>query len=135
MRNMLTITNSHAPKSSSPGDYASHVGNRVPAAQLLYGDDMAGALVRQARAGGNFLEDLAREVAENSQLPDLGYLFVQKSRAAEDTWPVEPGQVQAPGWLTGSDTIPATVGTPVHGPTFEPVPVIAPSTTTQLNMF
>ena len=157
MRQILRITNSRALKSSTPGDYIAHVGNKVAAAQLLYGDNVAGALVDQAGIGGNFLEDLAREVAENSQLPDLGDLFVQKSRAAEATWPGQVGQapvlylpctwpsstgqvqaryrVQAPGWLTGDDTISATIGTRADRPAFEPIPIIDPSTTIQLSMF
>jgi hypothetical protein len=69
-----------------------HVGRKVAAAQLLYGDDVAGALVDQAGVGGSFLEELAREVVANAEIPDLGELFVQKHRAAE-----------GPGWLLGAD--------------------------------
>jgi len=69
-----------------------HVGKKVAAAQLLYGDDIAGALVDQAGVGGNFLEDLAREVIANTTIPDLGELFVQQTQAKEET-----------GWLLGTD--------------------------------
>ena len=69
-----------------------HVGRKVAAAQLLYGDDIAGALVDQAGVGGSFLEELAREVVANSEIPDLGELFVQKHRALEGS-----------GWLLGAD--------------------------------
>ncbi|MFQ5859868.1 MAG: helicase-related protein, partial [Anaerolineae bacterium] len=48
-----------------------HVGRKVAAAQLLYGDDIAGALVQEAGADYGFLESLAREVIENTGLPDL----------------------------------------------------------------
>ena len=80
-----------------------HVGKKVAAAQLLYGDDVAGALVEQAGVGGSFLEELAREVAANTEIPDLGELFVQKHRAIEGTCPGRAGQVQGPGWLLGDD--------------------------------
>jgi len=69
-----------------------HVGKKVAAAQLLYGDDVAGALVSQAGVGGSFLEELAREVVANTDIPDLGELFVQKHQAIEGT-----------GWLLGDD--------------------------------
>jgi hypothetical protein len=69
-----------------------HVGKKVAAAQLLYGDDIAGALVDQAGIGGNFLEDLARDVIANTDIPDLGELFTQQTKAQEET-----------GWLLGAD--------------------------------
>ena len=71
-----------------------HVGRKVAAAQLLYGDDIAGALVQEAGADYGFLESLAREVIENTGLPDLGEIFVQKSR-----------QYEGAGWLTGRGEI------------------------------
>jgi hypothetical protein len=69
-----------------------HVGRKVAAAQLLYGDDIAGALVQEAGVDYGFLESLAREVIENSELPDLGQIFVDRSR-----------QYEGAGWLTGHD--------------------------------
>jgi len=69
-----------------------HVGKKIAAAQLLYGDDVAGALVSQAGVGGSFLEELAREVVANTDIPDLGELFVQKHQAIEGT-----------GWLLGDN--------------------------------
>jgi hypothetical protein len=91
-----------------------HVGKKVAAAQLLYGDDVAGALVSQAGVGGSFLEELAREVVANTEIPDLGELFVQHHQAVEGTCPVlqgqvqgtcpgRAGQVQGSGWLLGDD--------------------------------
>jgi len=103
-----------------------HVGKKVAAAQLLYGDDVAGALVEQAGVGGSFLEDLAREVVANAEIPDLGELFVrvkagkprpftrQQHRALEGSgWPcgIEQqgkGRKRAKlgipqGWLLGRD--------------------------------
>jgi len=71
-----------------------HVGRKVAAAQLLYGDDIAGALVDQAGVGGNFLEELAREVVANTEIPDLNDLFVQQHRAVENS-----------GWLLGTETV------------------------------
>jgi hypothetical protein len=67
-----------------------HVGRKVAAAQLLYGDDIAGALVQEAGADYGFLESLAREVIDNTELPDLGQIFVSRSR-----------QYEGAGWLTG----------------------------------
>ena len=69
-----------------------HVGKKVAAAQLLYGDNIAGALVDQAGVGGSFLEELAREVVANTAIPDLGELFVQQHQAVEGS-----------GWLLGDD--------------------------------
>jgi hypothetical protein len=69
-----------------------HVGRKVAAAQLLYGDDIAGALVQEAEVDYGFLESLAREVIENTDLPDLGQIFVSQSR-----------QYEGAGWLTGQD--------------------------------
>jgi predicted RNA-binding Zn-ribbon protein involved in translation (DUF1610 family) len=85
-----------------------HVGKKVAAAQLLYGDDVAGALVSQAGVGGSFLEELAREVVANTAIPDLGELFVQKHQAVEGTCPGRAGQVQVSGWLLG-DAAPVIV--------------------------
>lgn len=67
-----------------------HVGRKVAAAQLLYGDDIAGALVEEAGVDYGFLESLAREVIENADLPDLGEIFVRKGH-----------QYEGGGWLTG----------------------------------
>ncbi|MFQ5595616.1 MAG: helicase-related protein, partial [Anaerolineae bacterium] len=72
----------------------SHVGRKIIAAALLYGDDVAGALVDQAGAGGNLLEELAREVASNAEVPDLGEMFVQEHQKAEGA-----------GWLLGGGAI------------------------------
>ena len=73
-----------------------HVGRKVAAAQLLYGDDIAGALVQQAGADYGFLETLAREVIDNTELPDLGQIFVSQSRHYEGA-----GPASGTGWLTG----------------------------------
>jgi len=70
-----------------------HVGKKVAAAQLLYGDDVAGALVDQAGVGGSFLEELAREVVANTAIPDLSTLFGQHHQA-----------IEASGWLLGTAT-------------------------------
>jgi len=75
-----------------------HVGRKVAAAQLLYGDDVAGALVDQAGGGGSFLEELAREVVANAEVPDLGELFVQQHRRA---CPEPSRRAEGGGWLLG----------------------------------
>lgn len=56
---------------------ASLVGQKLAAAQLLYGDSVEGALVEQADSGHGFLADLARSVIEGADVPDLGSLFRQ----------------------------------------------------------
>lgn len=60
---------------------ASLVGQKLAAAQLLYGDSVEGALVDQADSGHGFLADLARSVIEGTQVADLGKLFRQASRS------------------------------------------------------
>jgi hypothetical protein len=71
-----------------------HVGRKVAAAQLLYGDDIAGALVQEAGVDYGFLESLARDVIDNTDLPDLSQIFVSQSRHYEGT-----------GWLTGQGNL------------------------------
>jgi hypothetical protein len=71
-----------------------HVGRKVAAAQLLYGDDIAGALVQEAGADYGFLESLAREVIENTALPDLSRIFIRQGLKFEQA-----------GWLTGRDEL------------------------------
>ena len=58
---------------------ASLVGQKLAAAQLLYGDSVEGALVEQSDSGHGFLADLARSVIEGADVPDLGCLFRQIS--------------------------------------------------------
>jgi len=58
---------------------ASLVGQKLAAAQLLYGDSVEGALVDQSDSGHGFLADLARSVIEGADVPDLGCLFRQIS--------------------------------------------------------
>ncbi len=56
---------------------ASLVGQKLAAAQLLYGDSVEGALVDQSDSGRGFLADLARSVIDKSEVPDLSHLFRQ----------------------------------------------------------
>ncbi len=49
------------------------MGKKMKAAQLLYGDDVGGAIVPEE--DGNFLTQLARSVLEGRELPDLKTLF------------------------------------------------------------
>jgi hypothetical protein len=58
---------------------ASLVGQKLAAAQMLYGDSVEGALVEQADSGHGFLADLARSVIEGAAVVDLGKLFHQVS--------------------------------------------------------
>lgn len=58
---------------------ASLVGQKLAAAQLIYGDSVEGALIEQSDSGHGFLADLARSVIERADVPDLGSLFRQVS--------------------------------------------------------
>jgi len=58
---------------------ASLVGQKLAAAQLIYGDSSEGALIEQSDSGHGFLADLARSVIEGADVPDLGSLFRQVS--------------------------------------------------------
>jgi len=51
------------------------MGQKMGAAQLLYGDEVAGALVPEGT--GDFLTQLAKTVLENKELPDLQSLFAE----------------------------------------------------------
>ena len=55
------------------------VGQKLAAAQLLYGDAVEGALVQQADSGRGFLADLARSVMDGAQVADLNHFFRQVS--------------------------------------------------------
>jgi len=59
---------------------------------------VTGALVEQAGAGGSFLEELAREVVANAEVPDLGEMFVQQHRRA---CPEPSRRAEGGGWLLG----------------------------------
>ncbi len=63
---------------------ASLVGQKLAAAQLLYGDSVEGALVEQSNSGHGFLADLARSVIEGAEVPDLSCLFRQISIVANN---------------------------------------------------
>ncbi len=54
------------------------MGKKMRAAQLLYGDDVGGAIVPED--DGNFLAELARAVLEEHTLPDLRSLFAEVDR-------------------------------------------------------
>ena len=58
---------------------ASLVGQKLAAAQLLYGDSVEGALIEQSDSGHGFLADLARSVIEGAEVTDLNQLFRQVS--------------------------------------------------------
>jgi len=58
---------------------ASLVGQKLAAAQLLYGDSVEGALIDQSDSGHGFLADLARSVIERAEVTDLNQLFRQVS--------------------------------------------------------
>ncbi len=51
------------------------MGVKMKAAQLLYGDEVGGAIVPES--GGDFLTELARNALEDKQLPDLQSMFAE----------------------------------------------------------
>jgi SNF2 family DNA or RNA helicase len=55
------------------------IGQKLAAAQLVYGDSVEGALVDQSDSGHGFLADLARSVIERSEVTDLNQIFRQVS--------------------------------------------------------
>jgi|GEM_PF-2217000 len=64
------------------------MGQKMRAAQLLYGDEVGGAIVPESGAD-SFLTELARSVLEEAELPDLKALFGATAK-------VEVATVQAP---------------------------------------
>jgi len=53
------------------------MGRKMAAAQTLYGDEAAGAIVDESE--GDFLAELAREVLSGAELPDLETLFAREN--------------------------------------------------------
>jgi hypothetical protein len=74
------------------------MGKKMRAAQLLYGDEVGGAIVPES--GDNFLMELARTVLEGETLPDLRALFA----AAQATTDSPLGSPTA-----GSPTLPTPI--------------------------
>jgi hypothetical protein len=63
----------HALESSA----LSYMGKKMYAAQLVYGDEVAGAIVETD--DGDFLMELANEVLSGKQMDDLTALFAQEN--------------------------------------------------------
>ncbi len=111
---------------------ASLVGQKLAAAQLIYGDSVQGALVDQADSGHGFLADLARSVIEDAQVADLSHLFRQVS--------VSGGNGDG-----NSEFIGATPSAPVcevdeisagaEAALGEPTAILIPASTRQMAMF
>jgi hypothetical protein len=62
------------------------MGRKMKAAQLLYGDEVGGAIVPED--GGDFLTELAREVLEGKELPDLQTLFADNGKVTVEHEPL-----------------------------------------------
>jgi len=72
------------------------MGEKLKAAQQLYGDEVGGALVQTD--DGDFLEELARRVMSGAKLPDLESLFaVENARVASPM-----GSIAQPGIILPS---------------------------------
>ena len=72
------------------------MGRKMRAAQLLYGDEVGGAIV--PAEDGDFLAELAREVLRGAQLDDLQSLFADEMQISASPLgcPTEPGEALAP---------------------------------------
>ncbi len=57
------------------------MGRKMKAAQLLFGDEVGGAIVPED--SGDFLTELAREVLAGAALPDLQTLFADDSSTSD----------------------------------------------------
>ncbi len=58
------------------------MGRKMKAAQLLYGDEVGGAIVPESE--GDFLTQLARELLAGSKLPDLATLFAEDTQVSHN---------------------------------------------------
>ena len=67
--------------SSLEGSALALMGKKMKAAQLLYGDEVGGAIV--PTEDGDFLTQLARDVLSNKQLKDLSSLFATETSIVE----------------------------------------------------
>jgi superfamily II DNA or RNA helicase len=72
--------------SSLEGSALALMGKKMKAAQLLYGDEVGGAIV--PTDDGDFLTQLARDVLSNNKLPDLSSLFATEASHVKmaDVW-------------------------------------------------
>jgi len=59
------------------------MGRKMRAAQLLYGDEVGGAIVETEE--GDFLTELAREVLQGAELHDLQSLFADETHLSSST--------------------------------------------------
>jgi len=59
------------------------MGRKMRAAQLLYGDEVGGAIVETEE--GDFLTELAREVLQGAELHDLQSLFADETHLSNST--------------------------------------------------
>jgi hypothetical protein len=76
------------------------MGRKMKAAQLLYGDEVGGAIVPDDD-DGNFLLELARSVLDGEQLPDFKTLFSTIQDQGETTSPLgspTSTSVRVPVW-------------------------------------
>ena len=98
------------------------MGQKMKAAQLLYGDEVGGAIVPEE--DGDILMKLAREALESADLPDLQSLFadevvVSNSPIAGPMAPSTPLPIpDAPRVVSGADwvTQKGGVGRAAHRP-------------------
>jgi len=75
------------------------LGRKMKAAQLLYGDEVSGAIVPEE--DGDFLTELARSVLEGKELPDLQTLFTEAQPTTNS--PMGSPTAISPRMMTFSD--------------------------------
>jgi hypothetical protein len=75
------------------------MGQKMQAAQLLYGDEVGGAIVPEE--DGDFLTRLARSVLEGKELPDLQTLFTEAQPTTNS--PMGSPTAVSPRMMTFSD--------------------------------
>jgi hypothetical protein len=107
---------------------ATLVGQKLAAAQLLYGESVEGALVEQSDSGHGFLADLARSVIEGAEVPDLGCLFRQVSLGGNGNGNANHEFVGASHPALMTDTTELMVGTAAA---LNKVPVLSHMTNTK----
>ncbi|MBX3038567.1 MAG: hypothetical protein KF758_16775 [Anaerolineales bacterium] len=99
------------------------MGQKMKAAQLLYGDDVGGAIVEEDE--GDILMKLAREALESASLPDLQSLFaddvVVSNSTSESPTPIfVPENTKVVSWADWISQS-GVVGKPINRPRTKPI--------------
>ena len=79
------------------------VGQKLAAAQMLYGNDIAGGLIAAAHAGRGLLDELMRDVLNHAVIPDLSELGRAEQAAEQSGWLLGSGGRAEPGSTDASE--------------------------------